>query len=80
MRFTFEPAEENIFKAQAIGCTIVTIVEDTRTSKEIQRFTRRVRKYWTQSCKNNIETDHRIKALKNDIESENYIVSTRIIK
>ncbi len=79
MRFIFEPASEKNFKEQAVGRTIETVVVNTITEEEVKIFTRNVRKTWEQTCKNNIETDHRIKELKREAESDNYIVHTRIL-
>ena len=79
MRFVFEPVNEKIFKEKAAGRTIETVVVDSQTEEEIARFTRNVKKVWAQTCKNNIETDRRIEELKNDSDSDNYIVHTRIL-
>ncbi len=79
MRFIFEPVNEENFKQEAVGHTIETVVTDSQTGIEIVRFARSVRKKWEQTCKNNIETDHRIKELKNDSESDSYIVHTVIL-
>ena len=79
MIFIFTPTNEETFKYQAFGNTIETVVTHRDTNKEICRFTRRVRKQWTQTCKNNIETDHRIKSLKSDVEEDRYMVYTHIL-
>lgn len=79
MRFIFEPANEEIFKNQAVNHTLETVVTNSNTGEEITKFERRVTKKWEQTCKNNIETDHRIKVLKKDSNSNNYIVYSRIL-
>lgn len=79
MRFIFEPASEEIFKNQAVNHTLETVVTNSNTGEEITKFERRVTKKWEQTCKNNIETDHRIKVLKKDSNSNNYIVYSRIL-
>ncbi len=79
MIFTFEPTNDKDFKGKAKDRTIEIVVTNSNTGEEITRFTRNVRKKWEQTCKNNIETDHRIKELKNDSDSDNYIVYTRVL-
>jgi len=79
MRFIFEPNSNEVFKKRALNNMIETVVHNQRTGEVIVRFTRRVRKIWEQTCKNNVLTDHRIKKLKHDKESENYIVYTKIL-
>lgn len=79
MRFIFEPANEEIFKNHAVNHTLETVVTNSNTGEEITKFERRVTKKWEQTCKNNIETDHRIKVLKKDSNSNNYIVYSRIL-
>jgi hypothetical protein len=66
MKFFFHPANENSFKEQAINNFVHTIVFDTSNGEVVILFTRQVRKKWEQTCKNNIETDHRIKELQGD--------------
>ena len=78
MKFIFNPSDEKKFKELTVGKTIETIVTNSITGEEICKFTRNVRKLWKQTCKNNIETDHRIKALNKDIERDAYIVYTYI--
>ena len=64
MRFYFHPVLESKFKEEAVGKFVRTIVFNELTNEIETSFIRSVQKIWTQSCKNNIETDHRIKALK----------------
>lgn len=63
MNFYFYPKNEDVFKEKALNNYVRTLVID-ELSGEIQfTFARHVGKIWQQSCKNNIETDHRIKPL-----------------
>ena len=66
MIFYFYPSDESTFKKQAIDNYVHTLVFDTAKGKIITMFTRHVKKEWSQTCKNNIETDHRIKELHNN--------------
>jgi len=79
MIFKFEPSDDEKFKSKAVNNKIVSVVVDSITNEIILSFTRKVRKKWDQSCKNNIETDHRIRELTNDKKSEKYIVYTCIL-
>lgn len=63
MDYFFYPIDESEFKAQAVGNFVHTIVFDTQNQTIVTCFTRQVRKVWEQTCKNNIETDHRVKEL-----------------
>lgn len=66
MKFYFYPANEKIFKSGAVN-NFVRIVVFNELSGEIEAsFIRRVNTLWQQTCKNNIETDHRIKELNGD--------------
>ena len=66
MEFYFYPTDESKFKSHAVGNFVHTLVFDTTEQKVIDSFVRQVRKVWEQTCKNNIETDHRIKKLSGD--------------
>jgi hypothetical protein len=66
MEFFFYPADENQFKQAAVGNFVRTLVFDTNKDEVVVTFVRRVSKAWEQSCKNNIETDHRIRALSGE--------------
>ncbi len=79
MIFTFEPTNDKTFKRDAVNHTIETVVLNSLTGEEITSFIRNVKKIWDQTCENNIATDHRIKILKQDLYSQNYIVHTRIL-
>lgn len=70
MEFYFYPGDEFEFKSNAVGNFVHTIVFDKSNHKIVTSFVRQVKKTWVQTCKNNIETDHRIKELSN----ENYQV------
>ncbi|WP_392384216.1 hypothetical protein [Marinomonas primoryensis] len=63
MDYYFYPTDEADFKSTAVGNFVHTIVFDSLEQKVVTSFVRRVRKVWEQTCKNNIETDHRIKEL-----------------
>ena len=64
MKFYFHPQDEELFKIEAVGKLVRTIVFDTKSKNINISFTRKVNTLWSQTCKNNIETDRRIKALK----------------
>lgn len=66
MEFYFYPTDESDFKTNAVGNFVHTLVFDTTEQKVIISFARQVSKIWEQTCKNNIETDHRIKELNGD--------------
>jgi len=66
MKFFFYPEDENQFKKEAKNNFVRTIVFDTSKNEVVAVFFRSVKKVWEQTCKNNIETDHRIKALSGD--------------
>jgi len=66
MDFFFHPVNEDKFKEEAVNHFVRTVVFDTSTGEVVTSFTRRVQKVWEQTCKNNIETDHRIKMLSGD--------------
>lgn len=66
MEFHFYLNDETEFKSNAVGNFVHTLVFDTIEQKVIVSFVRQVRKIWEQTCKNNIETDHRIKELSSD--------------
>lgn len=63
MEFYFYPNDESEFKSKAVNNFVHTVVFDTVEQKVTTSFVRQVRKVWEQTCKNNIETDHRIKEL-----------------
>ena len=66
MKFYFYPVDEVEFKNAAVGNVVRTLVFDKSSGKVTACFSRKVNKVWEQTCKNNIETDHRIKELKGD--------------
>ncbi len=66
MEFFFHPSNEDKFKKEAVNHFVRTVVFDTSKKAVVTSFTRQVRKVWEQTCKNNIETDHRIKELSGD--------------
>ncbi len=61
MMFYFYPSEEQAFKKMAQGNYVRTIVVDSNTNQVMTSFCRRVEKYWSQTCRNNIETDHELR-------------------
>ena len=63
MNYYFYPTNEKSFKQSAIGKFVRTLVYNKTTNEIEFSFVRSVKTEWKQSCKNNIETDHRIKAL-----------------
>lgn len=63
MEFYFYPDNDQKFKEEALNNFVHTIVFNTETSEVELSFVRKVQKIWEQTCKNNIETDHRIKEL-----------------
>ena len=66
MEFFFYPADEDKFKKESVNHLVRTVVFDTSKEEVVTSFTRQVHKVWEQTCKNNIETDHRIKVLSGD--------------
>ena len=66
MNYYFYPEDENKFKETAVGNYVRTIVFDVEKRKVTLTFARKVKKIWEQTCKNNIETDHRIKEIHGD--------------
>ena len=74
MEFYFYPNNETDFKAQALNNFVHTIVFDKNSPTISNHFVRKVTKIWTQTVKNNIETDHRIKVLnKNNYQIYSWI-------
>jgi len=66
MEFYFYPSDENTFKNEAVGNLVRTVVFETSSGEVVLNYIRQVKKHWEQTCKNNIETDHRIKELAGD--------------
>ena len=66
MEFYFYPADEIKFKDAAVGNFVRTVIFDRTSNEIVLSYTRRVKKVWEQTCKNNIETDHRVKDLAGD--------------
>ena len=66
MDYYFYPEDEKKFKEEAVNKYVRTIVFDTVNGEITTSFVRQVRKVWEQTCKNNIETDLRIKELSGD--------------
>ena len=76
MNYYFHPADENEFKNKASGNYVRTIVFDTVKEEVVTCFIRKVNKAWEQTCKNNIETDHRIK----NLSGNNYQIYSWVAK
>lgn len=70
IKYFFFPKSEADFKKQAKGNFVRTIIV-TSDGVIIKSYTRKVNKFWTQTRKNNIETDHRVK----DLAPSNHIYS-----
>jgi len=66
MEFFFYPQDENKFKQDAVGNFVRTIIFNSVNEKVATSFVRKVNKLWEQTCKNNVETDHRIKELSGE--------------
>ncbi len=66
MKFYFYPQNCDDFKQAAVGNYVRTIIFDHEKGRIVNDFVRKVHKYWEQTCKNNIQSDHRIKALAHD--------------
>ena len=58
------PRDEDSFKERAVGRYVRTLIVDTENKIHLS-YSRKVSKMWSQTVKNNIETDHRIKELPN---------------
>ncbi|NMD50872.1 hypothetical protein HG547_04400 [Shewanella sp. DNRA4] len=66
MKFYFYPTDEEKFKADALSNFVRTIAFNERSGEVEVSFIRQVNTLWQQTCKNNIETDHRIKELSGE--------------
>jgi len=76
MEFFFYPTDDNRFKEEALNNYVFTVVFDIAEGKVFSSFARKVSKIWEQTCKNNIETDHRIK----DLPGNNFQIYSWITK
>lgn len=63
MEFYFYPNDETEFKSNAVGNFVQTVIFNKIEQKVVNSYTRKVTKIWEQTCKNNIESDHRVKEL-----------------
>ncbi len=78
MEFYFHPSDESKFKRSAVGKYVRTLIFDPVEQQVAVCFVRRVAKLWEQSCKNNIETDHRVKSLMGDhLQVYSWIVESK---
>ena len=66
MKFYFYPDAEEKFKADALNNFVRTLVFNELSGEIEISFIRQVKTLWQQTCKNNIETDHRIKELNGE--------------
>jgi len=62
--YFFHPENEDAFKKEAKGNFVRTMIIDL-DNHDIKTYSRSVNVIWTQTRKNNIETDQRVKDLKN---------------
>ncbi|HBK83462.1 MAG TPA: hypothetical protein DDZ41_07675 [Flavobacterium sp.] len=77
-QYFFYPANEKQFKQEAKNNFVRTIVFDTKECKIANSFIRKVNKDWKQTCKNNIETDNRIKSLSGEhFEIYSWVVKSK---
>jgi hypothetical protein len=77
MEVLFYPQDEEQFKKEAVGNFVHTEVTCLSTNEILFTFRRKVTKYWDTPCKNNIVSDHRIKALEGSTyRIENWIESS----
>lgn len=77
-RYFFYPANEKQFKQEAKNNFVKTIVFNTKECKIADSFIREVKSDWKQTCKNNIETDHRIKSLSGEhFEIYSWVVQSK---
>ena len=77
MEVLFYPQDEEEFKKEAVGNFVHTEVTCLSTNEILFTFRRKVTKYWDTPCKNNIVSDHRIKALEGSTyRIENWIESS----
>jgi len=78
MNFYFYPEDENEFKRKSTGNYVRTIVFDANKEDVVLCFSRKVNKVWEQTCKNNIETDHRIKNLpKGNYQVYSWVITSK---
>tara|TARA_R110000868_G_scaffold144840_9_gene364281 strand:- start:298 stop:576 length:279 start_codon:yes stop_codon:yes gene_type:complete len=76
MKFYFYPTTESTFKKEASGHYVRTIIFNVLTGEIEQSFVRKVSSVWQQTCKNNIATDQRVKALnKKNHEIYSWVVT-----
>ena len=66
MKFYFYPAAEEKFKAEALNNFVRTLVFNELSGEIEVSFIRQVNTLWLQTCKNNIETDRRVRELNGD--------------
>ena len=59
-KFFFYPKDKNEFFARVEGNYARTLIYKPSTNEIVNVFDRKVGRVWKNSCKNEVETDHRI--------------------
>lgn len=75
--FYFHPRDENALKKQAVNNFVRTLIFEVEINKVNNSYIRKVCTEWTQTVKNNIETDHRVRNLP---ENKKYQIYSWVVK
>ena len=75
--FFFYPKSGEEFKKEAKDNYVIILVINLSNTKQCKIFSRDVKTEWGNSCKNNIETDHRIKELSKE---DNFLIYSWVSK
>ena len=70
--YFFYPEDESNFKESANGKCVHTPIYKPSTNEIVNVFSRNVGRVWKNSCKNEVETDHRIHKNSNLNEEDKY--------
>ena len=70
--YFFYPEGESNFKESANGKFVHTLIYKPSTNEIVNVFSRNVGRVWKNSCKNEVETDHRIRKNSNLNEEDKY--------
>ena len=70
--YFFYPEDESNFKESANGKCVHTPIYKPSTNEIVNVFSRNVGRVWKNSCKNEVETDHRIRKNSNLNEEDKY--------
>ena len=70
--YFFYPEGESKFKESANGKCVHTPIYKPSTNETVNVFSRNVGRVWKNSCKNEVETDHRIRKNSNLNEEHKY--------